>query len=95
MADGGAAPGGDGPRRYSFDELRAATGGFARDRLLGEGGFGEVFRGVLAGRPVAVKRLTQEPGYSPRSRQRLRTNGQDGQNGCRVLKLESCPSNLR
>ena len=50
------------PRRHSFAELESATGGFAKERVLGEGGFGAVYRGELAGRQVAVKRLTQESG---------------------------------
>lgn len=50
------------PQRYSYAELRAATGDFAADRRLGAGGFGAVFRGELAGGEVAVKRLSQEAG---------------------------------
>lgn len=51
------------PQRHSFAELEAATGGFAGGRILGEGGFGAVYRGELAtGALVAVKRLTQEAG---------------------------------
>ena len=42
---------------YSVDTLSGATGGWARDRRLGSGAFGTVFRGTLNGRDVAVKRL--------------------------------------
>uniref|UniRef100_A0A2C9UYC4 non-specific serine/threonine protein kinase n=2 Tax=Manihot esculenta TaxID=3983 RepID=A0A2C9UYC4_MANES len=36
-----------GPKQYSFEELVVATGGFSRKNLLGEGGYGEVFKGFL------------------------------------------------
>ncbi|CAO2149611.1 unnamed protein product [Urochloa humidicola] len=36
-----------GPRRYHYHDLAAATGEFAEDNLLGQGGFGSVYRGHL------------------------------------------------
>ncbi|KAG4931444.1 hypothetical protein AAZX31_17G210600 [Glycine max] len=47
------------PRRFGYNELVAATNGFADDRRLGEGGYGEVYKGFLSdlGRVVAVKRI--------------------------------------
>jgi serine/threonine protein kinase len=36
-----------GPHRFSYKELWRATGGFKRKHLLGEGGFGKVYKGVL------------------------------------------------
>uniref|UniRef100_A0A0D9XCN6 Protein kinase domain-containing protein n=1 Tax=Leersia perrieri TaxID=77586 RepID=A0A0D9XCN6_9ORYZ len=38
-----------GPRRYNYDELSAATGDFAEEEKLGQGGFGSVYRGRLPG----------------------------------------------
>jgi hypothetical protein len=56
----GAAPGvemGWG-RWYELEELEAATGGFRQANVVGEGGYGTVYRGVLAdGEVVAVKFL--------------------------------------
>ncbi|KAL3511312.1 hypothetical protein ACH5RR_030713 [Cinchona calisaya] len=45
-------------RRYTFKELRAATGNFCPKNILGRGGFGIVYKGRLNdGTVVAVKRL--------------------------------------
>lgn len=50
-------------RLWPFDQIRAATGGFKEEGLLGEGGFGRVYRGQLDGQPVAIK--VQEAGNGP------------------------------
>lgn len=58
-------------KNFAFSELKAATRNFRPDSVLGEGGFGSVFKGwidehsLAASRPgssmvVAVKRLNQE-----------------------------------
>lgn len=56
---------------FSFAEMRAATKNFKSDSLLGEGGFGKVYRGWLdkktlspakagSGMMVAIKKLNPE-----------------------------------
>lgn len=45
-------------KRFSFKDLRAATGHFNSKHILGRGGFGIVYKGCLQdGTLVAVKRL--------------------------------------
>lgn len=45
---------------YKFDELKAATNFFSDDNKLGQGGFGSVYKGVLHGEQIAVKKLSAE-----------------------------------
>lgn len=46
-------------RFLAFEELKEATNNFEAASILGEGGFGKVFKGVLSdGTAVAIKRLT-------------------------------------
>jgi serine/threonine protein kinase len=51
-----------GPHRYSYQELKKATKGFKEKQLLGQGGFGKVFKGILPRSKieVAVKRVSHE-----------------------------------
>lgn len=43
-------------QKFSYQQLKKATGSFSEDRKLGQGGFGEVFRGELRnGDEIAVK----------------------------------------
>ncbi|MCD7455219.1 hypothetical protein HAX54_027431 [Datura stramonium] len=47
----------------SFDTIQAATDNFSPDNKIGEGGFGDVYKGKLSnGQDVAVKRLSRSSG---------------------------------
>lgn len=54
-------------RIFQFEELKAATRNFSRSQMLGEGGFGYVYRGTIKGRDdphanldIAVKQLSRK-----------------------------------
>ncbi|XP_050227850.1 cysteine-rich receptor-like protein kinase 44 [Mercurialis annua] len=47
-----------GPVNYSYNDLKSATKNFTEENKLGEGGFGDVYKGTLKnGKIVAVKKL--------------------------------------
>uniref|UniRef100_A0A1J3JZH3 Cysteine-rich receptor-like protein kinase 11 n=2 Tax=Noccaea caerulescens TaxID=107243 RepID=A0A1J3JZH3_NOCCA len=53
--------------QYDFKTIVAATNKFSRSNKLGEGGFGEVYKGKFAnGTEVAVKRLSKKSGQGTR-----------------------------
>ncbi|TKY61698.1 Receptor serine/threonine-protein kinase ALE2 [Spatholobus suberectus] len=55
----GSLPHPTSTRFIAYEELKEATNNFEPASVLGEGGFGRVFKGVLNdGTPVAIKRLT-------------------------------------
>nr|KYP75175.1 putative serine/threonine-protein kinase At1g01540 family [Cajanus cajan] len=52
-------------RWYTLDELHTATQGFAEENVIGEGGYGIVFKGLLLdGSVVAVKNLLNNKGQA-------------------------------
>lgn len=52
---------------FTYEDLAAATGGFAQENLLGQGGFGFVHKGVLPnGKEIAVKSLKLNSGQGER-----------------------------
>ncbi|KAL1209227.1 Proline-rich receptor-like protein kinase PERK7 [Cardamine amara subsp. amara] len=52
---------------FTYEELAAATQGFSKDRLLGQGGFGYVHKGILPnGKEIAVKCLKAGSGQGER-----------------------------
>ena len=57
-----------GPNPYfSYEELMEITNGFSSQNVLGEGGFGCVYKGWLPdGKPVAVKQLKAGSGQGER-----------------------------
>ncbi|XP_020257960.1 putative proline-rich receptor-like protein kinase PERK6 [Asparagus officinalis] len=52
---------------FTYEEVSAATNGFSQSSLLGQGGFGYVYKGILPnGKEVAVKQLKAGSGQGER-----------------------------
>lgn len=55
----GSLPHPTSTRFLAYEELKEATNNFEPASMVGEGGFGQVFKGVLSdGTPVAIKKIT-------------------------------------
>ncbi|CAL0309343.1 unnamed protein product [Lupinus luteus] len=49
------------PHRMTYDEIEAATKGFCEENVIGVGGNGKVYKGILrGGAEIAVKRISHE-----------------------------------
>ncbi|MFS7920042.1 putative protein kinase RLK-Pelle-L-LEC family [Helianthus anomalus] len=56
------------PRRFSYGELAQSTDDFEETKKLGEGGFGEVYKGILkdSSTYIAVKRVSKNSKQGPK-----------------------------
>uniref|UniRef100_A0A2C9W3E9 non-specific serine/threonine protein kinase n=1 Tax=Manihot esculenta TaxID=3983 RepID=A0A2C9W3E9_MANES len=50
-----------GLRQFTYKKLADATQNFSNNRLLGEGGFGQVYKGKIHGNTYAIKKLKRLP----------------------------------
>ena len=55
-----------GKGTFTYEQLAAATASFSPANLLGQGGFGHVYRGTLGGQEVAIKKLRAGSGQGDR-----------------------------
>ncbi|KAI9097735.1 hypothetical protein K1719_025506 [Acacia pycnantha] len=58
--------------RFSYSDIQNATNDFSKDNLLGEGGYGHVYKGVLRdGQQIAAKNMVMLLGYCCKERQNI------------------------
>ncbi|XP_026418937.1 probable leucine-rich repeat receptor-like protein kinase At5g49770 [Papaver somniferum] len=57
--DSGGAPILKGARWFSYEELKKCTNNFSDTNEIGSGGYGKVYRGILTGQEIAIKRAQQ------------------------------------
>ncbi|XP_028782000.1 L-type lectin-domain containing receptor kinase VII.1-like [Neltuma alba] len=48
------------PHRITYEEIESATKGFSEENVIGIGGNGKVYKGILGGSEIAVKRISPE-----------------------------------
>uniref|UniRef100_A0A0D9V5P0 non-specific serine/threonine protein kinase n=1 Tax=Leersia perrieri TaxID=77586 RepID=A0A0D9V5P0_9ORYZ len=65
-SDHSALPGMMQHGAFGYDELAAAADGFSESNLLGQGGFGQVYKGTIRGQEVAIKKLRSGSGQGER-----------------------------
>jgi len=46
------------PKALPLSLLKEITGGFSKERVIGSGGFAVVYKGIVSGRAIAVKRFS-------------------------------------
>ncbi|KAK2976317.1 hypothetical protein RJ640_029221 [Escallonia rubra] len=55
------------PHRIGYEEIYSATNGFSEENVMGYGGNGKVYKGILVGgTKIAVKRISHESGHGVR-----------------------------
>ncbi|CAN6818864.1 hypothetical protein Bca4012_007567 [Brassica carinata] len=54
------------PLQFDFKTIEAATDQFSERNVIGKGGFGDVYKAVLKGTEVAIKRLSKASGQGAR-----------------------------
>ncbi|KAK3005460.1 hypothetical protein RJ639_016331 [Escallonia herrerae] len=71
------------PHRIGYEEIYTATNGFSEENVMGYGGNGKVYKGMLVGgTKIAVKRISHETGHGVREfLAEVSSLGRSGSNG--------------